>query len=146
MPVVAEFARTGPRLQPGQQLRHVLRRHAGMHRDDEGLVAEQRQGGEIRQRVEAEIGIERGHDRMRRARQQQRVAVRRRAGDGAGADGGAGAGQVLDHHGLAEPPRHRLRQDAGDDVDDAACGEGHHDADGRAGKSCARARMARRAR
>ena len=60
---------------------------------------------------------------------EQSVAVGRGGGDGAGADGAARAGAVVDHDGLADLRGHLLEHDARDDVDRAACGERHDDAD-----------------
>jgi hypothetical protein len=65
---------------------------------------------EVGERVERQVAVERGADRLAVGVLQQRVAVGRRLGDGVGRDVAAGAGAVLHHDRLAE----RLAELAGD--------------------------------
>ena len=62
-----------------------------------------------------------------------RVAVRICACSAGDAGGAASAGDVFDDDRLAQRARHRLSDDAGDDVRGAAGGEGHDHGDGLVG-------------
>ena len=107
------------------QLLDVVHRQARIDRDD---VRRGDQHGNRREGFQRIVGqrVEPGIDRGRQRHDQERVAVLRRVGDDLGANHAAGAAAIVDDDLLAEPLAEMLRDDAGDDVVDAA-GRKRHD-------------------
>lgn len=112
----------------GDQVGHAVRRQRGMHHDDHGHADDAADGRDVADEVEVEFWIERGVDRIRYGRKQQRVAVGGRIDHGLGADIAAGAGTVLGDEGLAKPVREPLPDQPRRDVDAAARGKARDDA------------------
>jgi hypothetical protein len=97
--------RARTRLRVGDELRGARHRHRRVHHHDQGFSGDARDRRDVAQEVEAEIGIERGADRVGRTDEQKRVTVGRRPHDRFGGDIAGAARPVLDHERLAEPPR-----------------------------------------
>ena len=106
----------------------VLARDDG-HRD----AGDEADRHEILDRIEGEVGIERGGGRHADVVEKEGVAVGRGLRDLGGAESAAGAADVLHHDLLAEHLRHRLGDEAGHGVGGAARRERHDDGD-RAGR------------
>ena len=113
--------------QIGDEALVVGGRHRGVHREHERHEAEMADRLERRRRVERDLREELGDDRMRHARDEEIVTVRRGAGDQLRGDRRSGARLVLDQHRLAESAGHVLGQDARDDVDRAPGAVGDDD-------------------
>jgi hypothetical protein len=90
---------------------------------DQGFAGDARDRSNVAQEVEAEIGIERGADRVGRTDEQQRVTVGRRPHDRLGGDIAGAARAVLDHDRLPEPARQPLRDQPPENVVRAAGGK-----------------------
>src|SRR6266436_312661 len=82
---------------------------------------------DVADEIEIEFVVERRVDRVRRACQEQRVAVRRRLHDRLGTDIAGGTRSVLDDEWLAEALRQPLTHQARDGVSWAAGGKAHND-------------------
>jgi hypothetical protein len=74
------------------ELRDGLRRKRRVHLHDKGKADDTRDRRDVADKVEIELVVERGVDRIRRRDEQQRIAVRRRTYDGFGGDIGGRAG------------------------------------------------------
>ena len=94
----------------------------------QGTRHDARDRRDVADEIEIELVVERRVDRVRRADQEERVAVRRRAHDRLGGDIAAGARPVLDDEWLAEPLRQPLTDQAREDVGRAAGGKADDDA------------------
>ena len=119
----------GPRLGCSHQLAERIGLLVGMgdqHQRAPGAEAERR---EVGHRIVGQVLEEAGIHDQRVHRRHQRVAVGLGARHLLAADIAAGAGDVLHHHGLAEPGRQPLGHEAGDDVRTGAGRERHHKLD-----------------
>ena len=87
-----------------------------MHHHHQRLAGDAGDRHDVAQEVEAEIGIERAADRVRRPDQQDGISVGRRAHDFGGGDVAGLAALVLDVERLAELLRQPLRDDTAEDV------------------------------
>ena len=85
-----------------------------------GIADDARDRRDVADEIEIELVVERRVDRVRRADQEERVAIRGRTHDRLGGDIAAGARPVLDDELLAEPLRQPLTHQARDDVGRAA--------------------------
>ena len=99
-----------------------------MHHHDKRRAANARNGDDVADEIESELVVERGVDRVRRACQEDRVAVRRRTHDRLGGDISGGARAVLSDEWLAEPLRQPLPDQACKDVIRAARSKADNDA------------------
>src|SRR5580692_625735 len=102
------------------EFRDRLGRKRRIDRHDQRRALDAGDRRDIAREAEIEIGVERGIDRARGSREQQRVAVGGRMRDRGGADIGAGAAAVLDDDLLADALRQRLSDEARNDVEGAA--------------------------
>lgn len=92
-----------------------------MHDDDQPTrVGDMNDGREVAQCVVGELAVERGIDRERPRRDQQRIAVGRGARDDLGAYDLVRARAVVDDDVLPDPFGYLLARDAADCVDRAA--------------------------
>ena len=114
----------------GYELGDGLGGHAGMHGHDVGHGCQRSDVLKVLDHVEVEVVVERRVNRVVRAEQEQRVAVRRRAHHGFGAETAGLAGLGFDDELLARPLRQPARDDAGEDVLAAARRKADHDLDG----------------
>ena len=87
-----------------------------------GEADDARDRSDVADEIEVELVVERRVDRVRRADQEERIAVRRRAHDRLGADIAAGTRAVFDDEWLAEPLRQPLSDQPRDNVGRAAGG------------------------
>jgi hypothetical protein len=111
------------------QLSHVVHRQRRVHHQRAGLAAEQRDAGEVVDRVEGQLAVERGADGVGLRGQQQRVAVGRALGHHLAADRCAGTGLVLDDDLLLQAPAELLGNRAHRPIDRTARRERHDDVD-----------------
>ena len=115
-------------LRASDQIGEIAEGAGGAHRETDRHLRHQADRGEIAQRIERKLGIDRRHHRHRRGRQQQGAAIGRRLHDRLQADRAAGAGPVLqDEHALGLR-RQPLDQEPRGDIDRPAGGVGHNDA------------------
>src|SRR5258708_407076 len=89
----------------GDELWNCFGRNRRMYYHDEGVAADGCDRRDVAHEIEIELVVERRVDRVSRACQEQRVAVRRRLHDCLGGDIGGSARPVLDHEWLAEALR-----------------------------------------
>ena len=118
----------GPRI--GEELRHRPCRHGRMQHHHQRLAGDACDRHDVAQEVERQIGIERAADRVRRAAEQDGVAVGRRAHDFGCGNVAGPAALVLDVERLAELFRQPLRDNAAEDVVRAAGREADDEAHG----------------
>ena len=124
-----EVQLTGFRLRQRDQLLHRLRRHVGIHHQQELDARDLRYGQQIRERIErllAEVRIDRKHVV---GREQPGVAVGRALRHEIRTDVLAAAGAVFDHHRVRPDALQVLGERPGDSVGRPAGGERHDDPD-----------------
>jgi len=112
----------------GHELAHVLHRQGIVDHDDDGLVGDAHDGGQVAGHVEGDAAQHERGDGQRVRGKQQRMAVRRGLGHEVGADVAAGPRLVVDDDGLAEDVRQRLRDVARQHVVAPARRERHDEA------------------
>jgi hypothetical protein len=119
-----------PRLRLGErdEFPDVLHRQRGMHHQHGGGAAELADHGEVLDRIEGNLLVERRIDRMRRGRDHHRVAVGCRAGNEFGADHGRAARAVFDDDLLTEVLAEFGGKQPRQDVSAAPGRRGHDDA------------------
>ena len=109
---VVELARV--RLRVGHQFPEVVDRQFRIHQDHFGREDQLRDRLDVLLRIEGQVFVKVGVERMARGNHADGVAVRRRLGAGVGADDGVGAGAVFNHQRLAgllvEVPAQRTHQ------------------------------------
>ena len=116
----------GRPLGTSDQVLHRADAGGRIHCDDQRRAADLEDRHQVARRV-PQFGIEhRVHQDTARARNQDRVAVRRRLGHLVGRDAGAAARPVLDHDRLAQGLAERIAHGAGDIVGGAARREADH--------------------
>ena len=135
MPAEAKFSLPGFAFAAVDEV--VERLQAGLGRGDQHVrpAAQQREVGEVLQRVVGQLGVDARVGDVRRGIGEQRVAVGRRVDHDLRADRAAGAGAVLGHHRLAPHLLQLGRDHAADDVGRAARRERDDQADGLVGKA-----------
>ena len=101
----AEVDLSGIGLGIGDEFRDVFGGQIGIDLHDQRHVHDVGDRRDVLREIEAEMGVERGVDRIGRAAQQEGVAIRRRPDHRFGADIAAGTRTVLDHDRLPEPLR-----------------------------------------
>jgi len=107
------------------QIGEIAEGAGGAYRETDRHFRHQADRGEVAQRIERKLGIDRRHHRHRRGRQQQGAAVGRRLHDCLQADRAARARPVLqDEHALGLR-RQPLDQEPRGDVHRPAGGVGH---------------------
>jgi hypothetical protein len=89
------------------------------HLHDQRAAADERDRRNVAHKIEIEILVDRGVDRVGDAGEKQRVAVRRRVHHRVGGDAARRARTILDHEGLAEPVRKALRKKPRENVAEA---------------------------
>jgi hypothetical protein len=100
-----------------------------MHHHHVGAAGDCRYRRDVADELETEIVIERRVDRIRRADDDERIAVRARPCRRLGADRAAGARPVVNDEGLAEPLRQPLTDQTRENVEGAAGREANDDMD-----------------
>ena len=141
VPGRGDIERTRFRLGERNEIRDVL--HGQRWTDDQyhRRRGDHRNRGEILQRVVVEFAVDRRVDRdFRRAREHQRVPVRRRAHHRFGADRTSSAGAVVDDYLLPQKLGEFLREHSAHVVGAASGGE-WHDQPNRLDRISLRARM-----
>jgi hypothetical protein len=93
----------------GRELGNRLGRHRGIDHHHEGKADEARDRRDVAQEHEIELVVERRVDRVQRADDEERVAIRRRPHHRFGADIVAAPWAVFDHELLAQPLREPRR-------------------------------------
>lgn len=118
IPVAAGTVAQPPRAVPqiGNKLADVMRRHAGVHDEDNGHDGGQRDRCEIPHQVVGQLPVENGAGRDGGDVIEHRVSVRLGPRDGLGRDVPVGAEAVLDDGRLPESLAHALRQHACDEI------------------------------
>jgi hypothetical protein len=100
-----------------------------MHDDEQRAHADHGDTGEIVDRIEWQLGLERGAAAKGGGRQQDRIAVGRRLGDVIRPDHLSGADAIVHHHRLSHALAHLLADNAGQDVGRTARGDRDDDPD-----------------
>jgi hypothetical protein len=121
-----DLARIG--LGVGRELGNRLGRHRGIDHHHEGEADEASDRRDVAQEHEIELVVERRVDRVRRAGDEERVAVRRRPHHHFGADIVAAPWAVFDHELLAQPLREPRRDEPRENVWRASGARGGDDA------------------
>ena len=103
-------------------------RNRRVHDQHHGYAGNGGHRRDVAHKFEVQFWIQRSVDRVRRADEQQRVAVRRGARHEFCREVGARPGARLDDKRLPEPLRQRLCHEAGYDVGRAPCGISEHPA------------------
>jgi len=101
----------------GDEVGNCLGRNRWVQHQDVGVANDASDRRDIADKIVIELVVERRVDRVRRADQEQRIAVGGRTHDRLGADIGAGARAVLDDELLTEPLRQPLAHQARGDVE-----------------------------
>ena len=122
----------------GDQFLQVLGWKVRARHQDHRHIGDEADRRKVADRIERQLGIERGRGRLADMHQQQRVAVGRGLGDAIGAEGAAGADDVFDDDRLLQRRTHRCSEQAGDDVARAAGRERNDQRDRPARKFLAR--------
>src|SRR5262245_55622181 len=105
-----------------------LGRNGRIDHHDEGETDDARDGGDIAEENEIELVVESGVDRVRRAYNEERVAVRRRPYGGLGTNVVPAARAVFDDELLTEPLREPWRDEPRDNIGCAGGSGGSDDA------------------
>src|SRR5262249_38090509 len=105
-----DLARIGFRV--GDELGNCFGRNRRMYHHDEGVAADGCARGDVADEIETELVVGLRVDGVRRASQEQRVAVRRRLPPRLGAHIAGSTRPVLDDEWLAEPLRQPLADQA----------------------------------
>jgi hypothetical protein len=120
----------GAKLEPVDQLAHILGRHGGFGDDHQRVRRDQRNRLEVGQRVALQRVNGAGDHVGEPAAEAERIAVRRRARDPPHADAAAGAARhIFDHHRLTQRHAHAVGDDAADRIEGAAGRERNDDRD-----------------
>src|SRR5271156_99397 len=114
---------TGICLGEGDELRNRVGRNRWVHFHDLGYADDTGDRRDVVNEIEIELAIKRRVDRVPRADQEQRIAIRGRAYYRLGADIAAGTWPVLDDEWLSEPLREPLPHQTGEDIGNASRGK-----------------------
>src|SRR5215475_6100708 len=112
----------------GDEFGDRLDRYRGIHLQEKGLAMNARDRGDVEDKIEPELVVESGVDRVHRSGLKVRISVRKLVHDRLGGDIAGLARPILDYKLLTEPLRQPLSYQACYDVGATSGGKSDNDA------------------